>query len=84
MKIHYNILHKASVQEEKTQSKEKTGIPSSISPFFVWAIRDFTLKSEVKGYKPTTDEHLENCEEDVGTYWSVRQKKQSLVSLKWL
>ncbi|PIO30797.1 hypothetical protein AB205_0037080 [Aquarana catesbeiana] len=71
----------ASVQEEKTQSKEKAGIPSSISPFFVWAIRDFTLKSEVKGYKPTTDEHLENCEEDVATRYHKARRQNEILKL---
>ncbi|XP_077303075.1 guanylate-binding protein 1-like [Lithobates pipiens] len=81
LKMQNNILHKASVQEEKTQSKEKTGIPSSISPFFVWAIRDFTLKSEVKGCKPTTDEHFENCEEDVATRYHKAQRQNEILKI---
>ncbi|CAI9533683.1 unnamed protein product [Staurois parvus] len=65
LNVYIEIVHKASFQKMKAQSKEDTG---NMAPFFVWVIRDFTLKSVLDGRSVTADEYLENCLKDVRMY----------------
>ncbi|XP_075034881.1 guanylate-binding protein 3-like isoform X2 [Mixophyes fleayi] len=64
IELHQNIMDKSTNQKKKTGGQEKAE-EAKMAPYFVWVVRDFTLKPELGGHPVTADEYLENCIMDI-------------------